>query len=130
VFPQRQPPTASNPRQTDHPPVPGEPNGAKPAQVIKATVPARGADAPPTEVTTTSAGLLQAIEGLTRCLERVLEAMAPGTSQEALDAAADELRKAKVALGLSPTQGELSKKGRDAHAAQRADPSHSPHFGG
>jgi hypothetical protein len=98
-------------------------------QVIRTTVPARSADAPPAEVTTTPAGIVQAVEGLARCLERVIEVLSPD-GEKKLEEAADELRKAKIALGLAPMQGEMSKTGRDAHAAQRADPSHSPHFGG
>ena len=129
MFPQRDSSTTSKPRRADHPPVPGESSAAAPAPVIRTTVAARGEDVPPAEVTTTPEGIVQAVEGLARCLERVIEALSP-ESERALEAAADELRKAKIALGLTPSQGEMSKAGRDAHAAQRADPAHSPHFGG
>jgi hypothetical protein len=132
MYPQRTAPrTTPPPAQPAHPPVPGERNGGEaPLQVIRTTVPGRNADAPPAVVATTPQGLVQAVEGLARCLERVLEAVGAESARGALESAADELRQAKTALGLPPAQGELSKKGRDAAAAQRADPAHSPHFGG
>jgi hypothetical protein len=119
-------------RQPKHPPVPGDPARVPPpVQVIRTTVPAKEADAPLAVVSTTPEGLVQAVEGLASCLEKVLEVLPVDEEKKAqIEVAADALRKAKAALGLAPTQGEMSKSGRDAHAAQRADPSHSPHFGG
>jgi hypothetical protein len=132
MYPQSARPNAD----ADVPPIPHEQNGDEATTpLIRARVPARGADAPPTVVATTSEGLVQAVEGLARCLERVIEVLSSDETRvakqkEELEAAADDLRQAKSALGLAPAQGELSKTGRDAHAAQRADPARSPHFGG
>lgn len=127
-------PQPSNDRKqaaADVPPIPHEPNrvGAE-TPLIRARVPARTADAPPTVVATTHEGLVQAIDSLARCLERVLEVLAAEPTKAKIEAAAEDLRKAKTALGLASAQGELPKPARDAHAAQRADPAHSPHFGG
>lgn len=130
VFPQRQNASETSPPQR-HPPVPGDPARVPPpVQVIRTTAPSEGTDAPLAVVSTTPEGLVHAVEGLARCLEKVLEVLPADTAKEQIEAAAEELRKAKIALGLAPAQGELSKTGRDAHAAQRADPSHSAHFGG
>src|SRR5688500_14393627 len=119
------------PSPANHPPAPGDPGRTPvPVQVIRTTVPAPAADAPLAAVSTTPEGLVHAVEGLARCLEKVLEVLPADPTKTQLEAAAEELRKAKAALGLPPTQGELSQTGRNAHAAQRADPSHSPHFGG
>ena len=67
-----------------------------------------------------------------KSLESALSALSnPGTSsEESLRVATEELRCAKGALKLPLTQGEMPAEARAAHAAQRADPSHSPHFGG
>lgn len=65
-------------------------------------------------------------------LEHALAALgkADGPDEEELRVATEALRCAKGALKLPMTQAEMPAEARAAHAAQRADPSRSPHFGG
>lgn len=96
----------------------------------------RTSDTPPAEaqpVPVTAEALQTSLLHVIKALDQVLTGLGSQTravDEEGLRTATEELRAAKGMLNVSQTQAEMPAEARAAHAAQRADPSRSPHFGG
>jgi hypothetical protein len=96
-----------------------EPAGAK--TTTRKTAAAAPVATPP-DLAVAVRALLEAVEVLVA---------APGRRPEFETAKArDALERARLALGPPQGQGQMPRVAQQAHDAQRADPSRSPHFGG
>ena len=73
--------------------------------------------------------LAGAVRGLLEAVEVLLAAPMPRGEADTARVQ-DALERARQALGPPQGQAQMPKAAQRAHDAQRADPAHSPHFGG
>jgi len=105
------------------PPPPAAASGKTSSSRAKASPASDRAPEPP------APDLAGAVRGLLEAVEILLAGPMPRGEADT-SRAKDALERARQALGPPQGQAQMPKAAQRAHDAQRADPAHSPHFGG